>query len=175
MENHVSDGSAVPLLTEFGATNDQVTLQTMVDRAQGARVGWQYWAYTGFDPTTTGSGDVQALVFDPTKPPSGKNVDWAKMKSLVVPHPMVVSGTPVAYAFGRDSGIFSFTYTTARPGGGRFGAGSRTVVSVPRLQYPRGYWFGVAGARVVSKQNSNRLVLKALPGVRQIRIEVQPR
>ena len=99
-----------PLLTEFGATTDQATLKGVTDLAMRYRTGWQYWAYCGCnDPTTTGPGDKQALVFDPAKPPTGANVDHAKLAALVVPHPLLVAGTPTSYGYDRDTRVFTMT------------------------------------------------------------------
>ena len=106
----------------------------MVDRAAEHRWGWQYWAYCGCDdPTTTGPGAEQALVFDPAKSPTGDNIDHAKLAALVTPHPLVVSGTPSNWAFDRETRRFVMSWSTARTGSlpGRFGAGSISRISLP--------------------------------------------
>ena len=66
-EKQAAAHGVTPLLTEFGATTDQATLKGVTDLAMHYRTGLQYWAYCGCnDPTTTGPGDKQALVFDPS-------------------------------------------------------------------------------------------------------------
>ena len=86
-----------PLLTEFGATTDVPTITAMVDRAELAMTGWQFWAYCGCDdPTTTGPGDEQALVLDPARKPTRTNVDLNKLRALVIPHPLRVAGHAAA-------------------------------------------------------------------------------
>lgn len=177
MEAHVAATGDAPLLTEFGATDDLATLSTMVDRAMAHRVGWQYWAYTGFDPTTTGEGDTQALVFDPAEPPIGGNVNQAKLRTLAVPHPTVVSGTPLAYAFDRATRTFTFRYSPRRAGAllGSFGAGSVTQVAVPAVHYPAGYQVRVSGARVVSAPDAPVLRLALSAGTSEVRLAVTPR
>jgi endoglycosylceramidase len=167
-----------PLLTEFGATTDQPTLRAVVARAMRYRMGWQYWAYCGCDdPTTTGPGAEQALVLDPARPPTGANVDRATLRALAVPHPTRVAGTPLRYRFDRTTHLFRLRYTTARAGAlpGRFQAGSRTTVAVPRLQYPTGYRARALGAEVVSAPGSPVLRLALRPGVREVRVAVRPR
>jgi len=63
------------MLTEFGATNEHPRIQHMVDLADQHMVSWMWWAYCGCDdPTTSGPGNVQAIVKDPRKPPQGSNV-----------------------------------------------------------------------------------------------------
>jgi endoglycosylceramidase len=175
---HARPRGEVPLLTEFGATTDQETLRSVVDLAMSRRVGWQYWAYCGCaDPTTTGAGEAQALVFDPHRRPAGDNVDHAKLRALAVPHPTTVAGTPVRYRFDRSGRVFRMRYTTARVAGlrGRFGTGSRTVVAVPAVQYPRGYMVRATGATVVSAPGADRLRLALRPGAREVRLTVRPR
>jgi endoglycosylceramidase len=165
-----------PLLTEFGATTDQATLKGVTDLAMHYRTGWQYWAYCGCnDPTTTGPGDKQALVFDPAKPPTGANVDHAKLAALVVPHPLLVAGTPTSYGYDRDTRVFTMTWSTSKAGSlpGRFGAGSRTVVSVPRLDYPAGYRVQVTGGKVVYS-STGTLALTQRAGATAVTVKVAP-
>jgi endoglycosylceramidase len=175
--DHVASTGHPALLTEFGATKKQATLRDMVRRAEAAMTGWQYWAYCGCDdPTTTGPGSTQALVLDPARSPGGDNVDWAKMRALVVPHPLAVAGTPASYTFDRGSRVFRATWSTARAGGqGRFAPGSRTTISVPRFVYGGGYVVRVAGARVVSRANDGTLVLAQAAGATRVRLVVRPR
>jgi endoglycosylceramidase len=175
MEQHVKQRSVTPLLTEFGASDNLTSLQDMVDRGAEHRTGWQYWAYCGCaDPTTTGSGDKQALVLDPHQPPTGKNVKTDKLRALAIPHPTAVSGIPTSYIFKRSTGQFDLTYSTAKAaGGGSFAAGSRTTVAVPAIQYPNGYSVTVQGATVVSPPNARELVLEQRPGTAPIHVTVR--
>ena len=161
MEQHVRQRSVTPLLTEFGASDNLTSLKDMVDRAAQHRTGWQYWAYCGCaDPTTTGSGDKQALVLDPQQAPTGANVKTDKLRTLAIPHPTAVAGTPTTYQFDRTTGRFTLTYSTVKVAGGRFPAGSQTTVSVPAIQYPNGYSVTVAGGTVVSPPNAPELVVQ---------------
>ena len=139
-------------------------------------IGWQYWAYCGCDdPTTTGPGTKQALVVDPSRPPRGKNVDRTKLRLLALPHPLRVAGTPTSYDFDRDKHVFELRYDPTKVEGGRFGAGSRTTVAVPKLQFPGGYAVRVKGARVVSKPGARTLVLALEPGSDHVVVRVMPR
>ncbi len=180
-EKQAATHGVPPLLTEFGATTDRATLEGVSDLAMKYRMGWQYWAYCGCnDPTTTGPGNKQALVFDPSKPPTGANVDHAKLAALVVPHPLLVAGTPSAYHYDRGTRVFTMTWTTSKAGSlpGRFGTGARTLVSVPRLDYPSGYRVQVTGAKVVSGSSASTLVLtqraRRVVGHRQGRSALTP-
>ena len=165
-----------PLLTEFGATTHQPTLRDMVERAERALVGWQYWAYCGCaDPTTTGPGATQALVFDPSKAPRGRNVDRAKMRALVIPHPLRVSGTPLESAYDRTSKRFTTSWTVAKAGGpGRFTGGSLTQISVPRFVYRKGYVVSVKGGTAISGADEPVLVIRQRAGADRVRVTVRP-
>ena len=173
---HVDASGDAPLLTEFGATDQSSTLTAMVERAAEHRTGWQYWAYCGCDdPTTTGPGATQALVLDPSKPPRGANVDRSKMRAIVVPHPLAVSGTPRSWGYHRSTGVFRTAWSTGRAGGrGRFAAGSRTRVSVPASVYRHGYAVHVTGGRVVSRPGAGTLVVAQAAGADRVRLVVRP-
>ena len=175
MNEHVAASGDAPLLTEFGATNDRTTLTTMVDRAAAHRVGWQYWGYCGCDdPTTTGPGATQALVLDPAKAPTGTNVDWAKLRAIVVPHPLAVAGTPLRYHFDRSSKVFTAAWSTARAGGpGRFRPGSRTTLALPTLVYRQGYRVAVTGGGILSSPGARVLVIRQVAGQR-VNVVVSP-
>jgi endoglycosylceramidase len=165
------------LLTEFGATQNPDILTAMVDRYEDRMIGWQEWHYCGCeDPTTTGSGDKQAIVLDPAKPPRGKNLAAATLKILTRPHPRAVAGTPLAYDFDAAKTTFTLRWTTARASGnGRFATGSVTEVRIPRRQYPKGYVAKAKGARVVSKRNAAVLRLATAKGAGEASVLVSPR
>ena len=173
---HVRRTGDAPLLTEFGATTHQATLRDMVDRAERALTGWQYWAYCGCaDPTTTGPGAAQALVFDPAKAPRGSNVDWAKMRALVVPHPLAVSGTPLDASYDPSSKRFSTSWSVDRTGGpGRFDTGDHTEISLPRLVYSKGYAVRVTGGLVLTKPGAPVLVVAQAAGADRVQVTVRP-
>ena len=174
---HVQATGHAPLLTEFGATTDGPTITALVDRAERAMTGWQFWAYCGCDdPTTTGPGAEQALVLDPSKKPTRGNIDLDKLRALVVPHPLRVAGTPTGYHFDRDTRTFRATWSTAKAlGAGRFRTGSRTTLAVPKLVFPHGYVATVTGGRVVSHPGARLLVVKQAKGARAVEVVVRAR
>ncbi|MDG3015337.1 cellulase family glycosylhydrolase [Speluncibacter jeojiensis] len=163
------------LLTEFGATDDESVLASIVDRAAQNRVGWQYWAYCGCDDPTTQDLAGQALVLDPAKPPTGDNVRWSKVRTLAVPHPRLIAGTPESYGFDRASSTLRVRYSTARADGrGSFGAGSMTTVAMPQIEYPTGYTVNVIGAEVVSAPNSPVLQVRSAAGAQRVTLVATP-
>jgi endoglycosylceramidase len=105
------------MVTEFGATDDLATIGRDVRYAEQRMVSWQYWHYCEcLDPTTAGSG-VQAIVVDPSQPPTGSNVKQAKLDLLSEPYPQVVAGTPERFSFDEGSNRFQLAYSTTAPNG----------------------------------------------------------
>ena len=163
------------MLTEFGATNQHPRIQHIVDLADQHMVSWMWWAYCGCDdPTTSGPGDVQAIVKDPRKPPKGSNVIRKKLALLERPYPQVTAGTPTSIAYDSDSGVFSFTYSTKTPDGKVLPRRSKTTVYVPRRHYPDGYDVQAKGASISSKPDSQYLVLKRRDGASKVTLTVSP-
>ncbi len=165
------DAHGIPgVMTEFGATT---TLPTIVDAMRAAdrhHFGWLEWAYTGND-ITSASPNGQTLVFDPSKPPVGDNVDTAKLATLAAPYPQLVSGTPNSWSF--DNGVFQFSYATERADGlGGFAAGSQTTISVPAIEYPNGYQVSVTGGHVVSAAGAPVLIIASDPGAGTVSVTV---
>jgi endoglycosylceramidase len=170
--NRYAQSHAMPaLLTEFGATTDLANIREMVSLADKYRLGWLEWAYTGNDKTSS-SPDGQALILDPSQPPTGANVLTDKLKALAEPYPQIVAGTPVAWSF--TGGVFRLTYSTARADGrGSFGAGAPTEIAVPAIQFPHGYRVTVTGASVSSAPDAPQLLLRASAGVTSVQVTVR--
>jgi hypothetical protein len=93
---------------------------------------------------------------------------------LIRPYPQLVSGTPASWGFDLASKNFTLRYATRRVAGGRFPAGSRTEVLLPRLQYPHGYRLAVSGADIASQPTAGRLVLCSAPGASDVALTVTP-
>ena len=158
------------LLTEFGATNDLANLAEVTANANRHLMGWMYWAYSGNDITSS-SPNGQAIVLDPSKPPTGSNVLTAKLKTLAQPYPQLVAGTPLSWSF--SAGVFRLQYSTVRAGSiARFPAGSETDIAVPAIQYPSGYHVTVTGAHVVSPPGAARLRVLSTPGATAVTVTV---
>ena len=115
----------VPLVSEFGATSDRQELDTIVALAAQHRMGWLNWAYCACgDPT--GAGSIESLVYDATKAPRGANVNLGNLRSLDVPYPMAVAGTPVRYQFAPATHAFTLTFDTRAPNGHVLARGRRS-------------------------------------------------
>jgi endoglycosylceramidase len=169
-----STGDAA-LLTEFGATNDASVLTRVEDEADAQQMPWIEWAYCGCgDPTTSAQPPTaQALVIDPSKPPTGSNVQAPTLAALARPFPRAIAGTPKNFGF--SHGRFTLTYSTRRPTGrGSFKPGTCTAVFVPAVQYPHGYRARVRGARVISKRGNGLLEVASRRGAKTVSVTVTP-
>src|SRR5207302_3900744 len=131
----------------FGATNIATDLASMVALADRNMVPWLEWAYCGCsDPTTAGPGTTQAIVIDPSKPPTGANLVLPTLRALVEPYPQVISGTPRSWGFDPGSRTFSFRYAVVRATRhGRFKRGAVTEIATPALVYGGHYAARVKG------------------------------
>ncbi|MBU9762536.1 glycoside hydrolase family 5 protein [Mycobacterium sp. TNTM28] len=161
------------IMGEFGATSDPDALADETRAADAKQISWANWAYTGVgEITSSASPTDQSLVYDPSLPPVGDNVNSSNLKVLSKPYPQVVSGTPQGWTVSED-GTFNFTYSTARvDGSGDFAAGSQTIISTPTVQYPNGYQVTVTGGHVVSAPNDPRLVIASDPGATVVTVTV---
>ncbi len=167
---HASDYAAVhhipTLLTEFGSANTLANLTEVMAYADQHRMGWLEWTYSA-------AAEAEELVFDPSQPPTGSNVNTAKLAVLAEPYPQVVAGTPKFWSF--TSGTFRLGYSTDRPDHrGRFSPGAQTLVSVPPVEYPSGYHVTVNGGQVVSAPNAPVLTVLANAGADTVNVVVTP-
>jgi endoglycosylceramidase len=174
--SHVAGTREAVMLTEFGATNLVGDLTGMTARADRFMVPWLEWAYCGCnDPTTSGPGNLQAIVIDPAKAPAGSNLELPTLRALVEPYPQVIAGTPRSWSFDRARRRFTLAYATARArGGSRFGFDSLTEIAAPALVYGGRYAVRVTGGGVVSAVGASTVVIGACRGARRITVTVTP-
>ncbi|KZS57580.1 hypothetical protein [Mycobacterium ostraviense] len=159
-------------MTEFGATNNLQNITEVIQQADLPNMGWLEWAYTGNDPTST-APNAQALVYNPALPPTGDNVNAAKLAALAEPYPQVVAGTPKFWAFRR--GKFQLSYVTERADHhGSFIPGEQTIISAPPIEYPNGYQVSVKGGQVTSAPGAALLPVVADPGANTVEVVVAP-
>ena len=161
---------APQLLSEFGSTSDLGLIGRVADAADRARVSWQEWTY--HSNGITDSPGTPQLVRDPTRPPTGDNVDRAQLGALVRPYPRIVAGTPVRFRFRPAAHRFDLTFSTRLPGGGRAAPGLRSEVFVPRGDFPGGYRARVAGAVIVSRPGASHLRLIRCEGAARVRLTI---
>ncbi|CAN5508714.1 hypothetical protein BH09ACT7_BH09ACT7_39320 [soil metagenome] len=159
-------------MNEFGATGDMKELTTEMLAGDKYQMSWTVWAYTAKgDITTSDSSGEEALVYDPALPPVGDNVNTTTLKTIAVPYPQVISGTPNSWSF--TDGTFQFSYSTDKAdGSGSFAPGSQSTISVPAVEFPNGYQLSVTGGHVVSAPGAATLVIASDPGAATVGVVV---
>jgi endoglycosylceramidase len=165
------------VMTEFGASADEQDVGRVVSIADLHQLSWTEWAYCGCDdPTGSIPPTNEELVHDPRLPATARNVDTAKLETLVEPYPRTVAGTPISYNYEPSNHEFQLAYSTRAPDGHRFGSGSAdcTTVIVPALQYPRGYSATVHGGHVVSSPGAGLLQIVPTPRSPGVSVTVVP-
>ncbi|KAA8954833.1 cellulase family glycosylhydrolase, partial [Mycobacterium sp.] len=171
-----ADAHNIPaLLEEFGAGDNQTINAEGVHAADQNLIGWSYWTFTGQgDITTTSSpSSLESLVYNPSQPPVGANVNTATLDTLAEPYPQTVSGTPNSFSF--DDGVFRFSYSVEKPDGvGSFPVGSQTTIAVPAIDFPHGYEVAVTGGQVVSAPDAPQLVIVSTGSAHTVEVTVSP-
>lgn len=174
--SHAAGTGEALLETEFGATDDTAYLTDMVSRADRYMVPWLEWAYCGcHDPTTSGPGDKQAIVRDPSKPPTGANLVEPTLHALVEPYPQVIAGTPSSWHFDPAARTFSLSYSTTRAGSSRrLRKWSLTEIAAPALVYGGRYGVQVSGGAIASPPGASVLEIASCPGAGSVSVTVSP-
>ena len=132
------------ILTEFGGTSDPSVVARTLPRADQRFVSWQYWHYR--------SGQSDLFTGD-------------LGKQLVRTYPRATAGWPVAMTYDTATGAFTYSYAT-RP------SPEPTEIYVSDLQYPDGYRVTLTGACALSAPNARLLLLRALPGAKNVTVRL---
>lgn len=120
--------NAVPLMSEWGASDNVRAIQIDAEGADANQMGWLYWAYKYWnDPTTADT--KQGLFFDDADLSTTK----PKLKELVRTYPQATAGTDLSYAYDAATGRFTMSYT-ADPS-----IPAPTRIFVSPLTSPHGY------------------------------------
>jgi endoglycosylceramidase len=164
------------LLSEFGATDDPDVITRMTALADRYMSSWQWWHYCACDdPTTSGPGNVQAIVADPSLPARGANVLRDKLALIERPYPRAVAGTPLRFGFDPTTREFTLVYSARAPGGTRLPRDLDTAVFTAPIHYPDGYRVHVTGGRVVSKPDARMLRIERRRGAGEVTVTLAPR
>ncbi|WP_203336020.1 cellulase family glycosylhydrolase [Nocardioides limicola] len=141
---------AVPMMSEWGATDDVTSLAVDARAADDHLMGWMHWAYKHWnDPTTADA--AQGLFHDDA---SFATVKQDKLRVLVRTYPQRTAGIPLSTRFNPDNGDFHFRYRPKRS------IKAPTQIFVSPLHYPNGWRARVDNGRIV-KQTKRRLVVRA--------------
>jgi len=150
------------LNTEWGATTDTTVLTETSLALDSALVPWIFWSFCcELIPTFDGG-------------PGGMNLVASTAAVLVQPYPLAVAGTPETMLLDPTARTLSFTWTTARAGGGKFAVGTVTTFEVPPLTYPAGYTVTALGGWVTSAACASLLTVQAKPGAATVSVSIHP-
>jgi hypothetical protein len=120
---------AVPLMTEWGATDDVNAVGIDADVADEHQMGWMYWAYKHWDDPTTADA-AQGLFTDDA---DLSTVKTDKLRQLVRTYPQATAGTDLTYDYDAATGHFTMSYR-ADPA-----IGAPTRIFVSPLTSPHGF------------------------------------
>lgn len=132
---------AVPLMSEWGATDDVRAITIDAAVADENLMGWLHWAYKRWDDPTT-ADSAQGLFTDDADLSSVKP---AKVRALVRTYAQATAGTPLEMSFDTDTGGFRYRY---RPDPS---ITAPTEIFVSPLHYPDGYTVTVDGGVAVRR------------------------
>ncbi len=150
------------LNTEWGAVTDAPTLTKYTAALDAALVPWLFWSF------------CCELVPSLQSAPGGSNLVSSTASVLVRPYPLAVAGTPQQLSVDPVAHTLSFTWSTARAGGGSFAAGAVTSFEVPALAYPGGYTATVTDGWVTSAPCAPILTVAAKPAASTVTVDVKP-
>jgi endoglycosylceramidase len=164
------DSGGALLNTEWGGTTEMSTLQSESTALDSALVPWIFWAYYNeLVGATNATGVVASLDAGPTD----ASLNPVTVAALVQPYPLIVAGTPTSLDVDPTMSTMSFTYSTARVGGGSFPAGTVTTFEAPALTYPAGYSVTVTGGTVTSAPCAALLTV-ASNGAASVSVTIAP-
>jgi len=142
----------VLLNTEWGATTDSAAITRQANELDSALLPWIFWSY------------CCEVVHSLHAPPAGANLVDTTVGALVQPYPLAVAGTPLRLAYTPADRTLTFTWSTARPGGGSYATGAVTSFAVPASVYPTGYNVTVDGGTLISGCGGPAIAIKAASG-----------
>ncbi len=155
--------NAVPLMSEWGATDNRRAIRIDAEVADRHLMGWTHWAYKFWnDPTT--ADQSQGLFRDDTR---FKTVKTGKLRTLVRTYAQATAGTPLRMRFNPDSGRFDYRYRPDRT------IKAPTEIFVSPLHYRHGYRVKVTHARIV--QRTKRSLSVRATSRRPVRVRVLAR
>jgi endoglycosylceramidase len=157
----------VPLLEgEYGATTDLALLKKFAEANNKSMISSIYWAYANdasyrfctigkYLPTDPRK---QGIVIDLKKPLEAPNLNVDMLNVLSGVYPQEISGTPLSFSYDQNKKIFLLKYNPVNPLGKV--VASATKIYIPLMQFPNGYKVRVKNGVVVSKKNSEYLLVE---------------
>jgi endoglycosylceramidase len=154
---------AVPMMTEWGATDDTAALAIDATGADDHAMGWTYWAYKRWDDPTT-ADTAQGLFREDADLGSVKQ---DKLAVLVRTYPQATAGTPGPFSYDPATGTFDYRYTPDPA------VTVPTRIFVSPLSTPDGYDVAVTGGHVSARDG--QYVDVVADGTGPVRVHVTAR
>ena len=155
--------NAVPLMSEWGATDNIRSLEIDADAADVNTMSWLYWAYKYWnDPTTADT--KQGLFHDDADLTTTKD---DKLRQLVRSYPQATAGRNLAYSYDVATGRFTMSFT------GDASIDAPTRIFVSPITAPNGYTV-TASTGTVTKNGSYVDLATDTDGAVQITITPNP-
>jgi len=148
--------------TEWGAVVDQTPLTDEVSALDTGLVPWIFWSF------------CCELVPSLQQAPGGTNLVASTASVLVQAYPLAVAGVPQELTVDPAARTLSFTWSTARAGGGSFASGTVTTFEVPAAAYPGGYSASASGGWITSAPCAPLLTVAAKPDASSVQVEISP-
>jgi len=148
--------------TEWGASEDTTLLTEQSLALDSALVPWIFWSF------------CCELVPSLAQSPGGANLVASTAAVLVQPYPLAVAGVPQQLTLDPSTQTLTFTWTTARAGGGAFAAGTVTTFEAPALTYPGGYTATVTNGSITSAPCASLLTVTTNPGASMVTVVMEP-
>jgi endoglycosylceramidase len=155
-----------PLTTEFGATDDLVSLRRVADLADAHGEGWLYWQYKTYGDPTTSAGSDPAGADAESIVDAGGRVKLAKLRVLSRAYPERISGSGARWSYDDRTRQLKLAYVASRR--------ADTVLTLPTALYPRGAGVEVLGGRgeAVTDVRAGFALIRAAG---RVRVRVAPR
>lgn len=160
---HVAQTHEALLMSEFGATADAGVVSRVTATADAHMVSWMWWAYS------------PRIGLDIAADPPDEKLNPVIAELLIRAYPQAIAGTPTSWAFDPAAHSFTLNYSTQHvDGSGNFGPDQVTEIFLPPRHYPNGYTVGITDGEVRSAPNATLLQIAALPGAKQVTVNVVP-
>ncbi len=166
-QEHALDQSrtmhAVPMMSEWGATDNLRAIEIDAAVADEHLMGWAHWAYKGWDDPTSADSDSQGMFEDDADPTTLRT---GKARLLVRTYAQATAGTPLEMSFDPETGEFDYLYRPDRS------VRAPTRIFVSPLHYPDGYVVEVEHGTARSK--SDRMLFVRATGKQPVTVTITP-
>ncbi|MBA2649853.1 MAG: cellulase family glycosylhydrolase [Legionella sp.] len=167
-KTHVDKVNTLPFITEFGADlMNGRQLSHFAALADKYKMSWIEWAYSNNPAYPISHLPMQAppdsrkqgIVYDPSKPLMGANVNWERLNALTRAFPQSTAGELINFAYDADSKQFTLSFYKRNHSKKPISKNPCSIIYVPAFNYKNGFKLSVQGAKV-TRQVGNYLIIE---------------